>query len=152
MTAFRFGNVLGSAGSVVPIFRDQITRGRPVRIADLARQVIELSGKIPDVDVTIEFTGLKPGKKLAKVLSDEGEEVRPCVNGIMEIGMVDTTCRLRSTKIDQLVKLSRSRPDGVARCVFELLESICAVFPSRDSVSVNNTHRPAVLSKADRAC
>jgi O-antigen biosynthesis protein WbqV len=136
MTAVRFGNVLGSAGSVVPIFRDQIARGgpvtvthpevnrffmtipeavqlvlhsaaigagsrpgaprkfllemgEPVRIADLARQMIELSGKTPDVDVMIEFTGLKPGEKLAEVLSDEGEEVCPCVEGIMEVRMGD---------------------------------------------------------------
>jgi O-antigen biosynthesis protein WbqV len=132
MTAVRFGNVLGSAGSVVPIFRDQIARGvpvtvthpdvnrffmtipeavqlvlhstaisagpgpggprkfllemgEPVKIVDLARQMIELSGKIPDVDVLIEFTGLKPGEKLAELLSDEGEDVSPCVEGIMEL-------------------------------------------------------------------
>lgn len=132
MTAVRFGNVLGSAGSVVPIFRDQIARGgpvtvthpevnrffmtipeavqlvlhsaaigtveaearprkfllemgEPVRIADLARQMIELSGKRPDVDIMIEFTGLKPGEKLAEVLSDDGEKVRPCIEGIMEL-------------------------------------------------------------------
>lgn len=132
MMAVRFGNVLGSAGSVVPIFRDQIARGgpvtvthpdvnrffmtipeavqlvlhsaaigassqiasprkfllemgEPVKIADLARQMIELCGKTPDVDVNIEFTGLKPGEKLTEVLSDEGEEVRPCVEGIVEL-------------------------------------------------------------------
>lgn len=132
MTAVRFGNVLGSAGSVVPIFQDQIARGgpvtvthpevnrffmtipeavqlvlhsaaigtgspaapprkfllemgEPVRIADLARQMIELSGKTPGVDVMIEFSGLKPGEKLAEVLSDESEDVRPCVDGIMEV-------------------------------------------------------------------
>jgi O-antigen biosynthesis protein WbqV len=138
MTAVRFGNVLGSAGSVVPIFRDQIARGGPVtvthpevnrffmtipeavqlvlhstaistatigvsgsegggprkfllemgqsvKIVDLARQMIELSGKVPDVDVMIEFSGLKPGEKLAEILSDDGETVQPCVEGIMEL-------------------------------------------------------------------
>lgn len=132
MTAVRFGNVLGSAGSVVPIFRQQIARGgpvtvthpevnrffmtipeavqlvlhsaaiaspasagasrkfllemgEPVRIADLARQMIELSGKTPDVDIMIDYTGLKPGEKLAEALSDEGEQVRPCVEGVMEL-------------------------------------------------------------------
>ena len=132
MTAVRFGNVLGSAGSVVPIFRDQIARGgpvtvthpevnrffmtipeavqlvlhsaaigaastagcprkfllemgEPVKIADLARQMIELSGKVPDVDVMIEFTGLKPGEKMSEILSSEDEIVSRSSNFIMEV-------------------------------------------------------------------
>lgn len=131
MTAVRFGNVLGSAGSVVPIFRDQIARGgpvtvthpdvnrffmtipeavqlvlhstaisaqgeksprkfllemgEPVKIVDMARQMIALSGKIPDVDVMIQFTGLKSGEKLGEVLSDVGEEVLSRTDGIMEL-------------------------------------------------------------------
>ncbi len=132
LSAVRFGNVLGSAGSVVPIFRDQIARGgpvtvthpdvnryfmtipeavqlvlhstavkagrddngpskfllemgEPVRIADLARQMIELSGRTPDVDIRIEFTGLKQGEKLAEVLADDDENPQPCVDGILEV-------------------------------------------------------------------
>lgn len=132
MTAVRFGNVLGSAGSVVPIFRDQIARGgpvtvthpdvnryfmtipeavqlvlhsaaigaaskggaarkfllemgEPVRIADLARQMIELSGKVPDVDIMIKFTGLKPGEKISEILSCEDEIVSRCSEFIMEV-------------------------------------------------------------------
>lgn len=174
MTAVRFGNVLGSAGSVVPIFREQIARGgpvtvthpdvnrffmtipeavqlvlhsaaigasaraslprkfllemgEPVRIADLARQMIELSGKIPDVDVMVEYTGLTPGEKLAEVLSDEGEEVIPCVEGIMEVAVTDASICFSKAEAEELIDLARSGiGDEASRYLFNVLATICA--------------------------
>ena len=169
--AVRFGNVLGSAGSVVPIFKSQIERGgpvtvthpemerffmtipeaaqlvlhataantegdgrdarlfllemgAPVRILDLARQMIALSGRTPGRDIEIEITGLRPGEKLTESLLDETERSAPCAPKVME---VISSAALQVTP-GHLTELQRLAEDGAAdevrRALFDLVAQI----------------------------
>lgn len=161
LCAVRFGNVLGSAGSVVPIFQQQIAAGgpvtvthpdvdryfmtipeavqlvlhstaisaarpaneankfllemgQPVKIAQLARQMIELAGKTPDVDILIHYSGLKPGEKMTEVLFDDGEEVSSCADGIMEVKSALAAGRLSEVDVERLIE-DAFRMDGDVR-------------------------------------
>jgi O-antigen biosynthesis protein WbqV len=170
-SAVRFGNVLGSAGSVVPIFRSQIERGgpvtvthpdmaryfmtipeaaqlvlhataasaeedagrarlfllemgEPVRIMDLARQMIALSGATPGKDVEIEVTGLRPGEKLTEALLDETERSVPCAPKVMEV-VSSSSVRVTANHLLELEShAARGHMEEVRQALFELVAQI----------------------------
>jgi len=153
----RFGNVLGSTGSVVPLFQRQLARGgpltvthpdiaryfmtvreavelvlqattlgiadpaaggkiyvldmgEPVRIVDLARQMIRLAGLRPDRDIEIVFTGLRPGEKLHEELFHAGEAlVETAASGIRLADPRTSDAAMLARALDELESLARAR-------------------------------------------
>jgi FlaA1/EpsC-like NDP-sugar epimerase len=165
--AVRFGNVLASNGSVVPLFLSQIAKGGPVtvthpemrryfmlipeavqlvlqaaaigddgsilvldmgeqvKVADLARDVIRLSGFIPDVEIEITYTGMRPGEKLHEDLVGPGEQVEPArVPKVMKV--MGRTLQPASHLHASLEALERAALEGRDD---DVVEQLCRIVP-----------------------
>ena len=162
--AVRFGNVLGSNGSVIPLFKKQIDEGGPVtvthkditryfmtipeavslvlqasryakggeifvldmgdpvKIDDMARNLIKLSGLIPDVDIRIEYTGLRPGEKLyeEKLMDEEG--IQTTANKLIFIGKpIDMDDEWFMNKLAELDNESKNDDESIKAYVMEIV-------------------------------
>ena len=169
----RFGNVLGSNGSVIPRFREQIAKGGPVtvthpditrffmtipeacrlvmeaatmstgnqifvfdmgesvKIDDLARRMIQLAGYTPDVDIKIEYSGLRPGEKLYEEVLSDHENTLPTNHSRIRIAKVreyDYADAL--TSVDELEDLSRKVD---IQTMVKLMKQIVPEFISKNS-------------------
>lgn len=163
-TAVRFGNVLGSNGSVIPIFRQQIKAGgpvtvthpdiiryfmtipeavnlvlqcsayanggeifildmgEPVKIVDLAKKMIRLSGHVPGEDIKIEFTGLRPGEKLyEELLIDEKNLIETDNERIFVAQMGSMDVEATSQKIADLIRYAYDESKDIRAEIKELV-------------------------------
>lgn len=162
--AVRFGNVLGSNGSVIPLFKKQIAEGGPVtvtdkniiryfmtipeavslvlqaayyarggeifvldmgdpvKIDDMARNLIRLSGYEPDVDIMIEYTGLRPGEKLYEELLMDEEGLQETENKLIYIGKpIEMNDEWFQEKLKELERESKMEDGRIKEIVAEIV-------------------------------
>ena len=176
--AVRFGNVLGSNGSVIPLFKKQIAQGgpvtvtdkriiryfmtipeavslvlqasyyanggeifvlemgEPVKIDDMARNLIRLSGYTPDVDIQIVYTGLRPGEKLYEEMLMDEEGMQDTENKLIHIGRpIEMDDEWFLEKLRELDEASRGESDRIRMLVSQVVTTY-KYTPEREKVSV----------------
>lgn len=169
----RFGNVLGSNGSVIPLFKRQIERGgpvtvthqeitrffmtipeacrlvleasvigksgyiyifdmgEPVKIVDLAKKMIELSGFVPEKDIKIEFTGLRPGEKLYEELLNDSEITENTLHEKIKMAKVrQYNFSDILSQIDEIIELAKNNED---RQLVSAMKILVPEFKSKNS-------------------
>ncbi|NQS72522.1 MAG: polysaccharide biosynthesis protein, partial [Desulfobulbaceae bacterium] len=167
----RFGNVLGSSGSVIPLFTRQIERGgpvtvthpevtryfmlaeeaaqlilqagamgeggeifilkmgQPIKIADMARELIRLCGKEPDTEIAIEFIGLRAGEKLYEELITEGEGIVATLHEKIMVLKSDTRplCPQLHAQLQALTSLAAQQNSlGIKNVLHEMVDEYTA--------------------------
>ncbi|NQV99375.1 MAG: polysaccharide biosynthesis protein [Rhodospirillales bacterium] len=185
----RFGNVLGSTGSVVPLFQKQLVAGgpltvthpdmtryfmtireavelilqsatlgrqirdshdqgkifvldmgEPIKILDLARQMIRLAGLQPEKDVTIEITGIRPGEKLFEEVLHDGENlVHTNTQGILLAAPRTTELARIATAIDQLIEICAK---GDAPAGIEIIKAFVPEYQPTDPLQTRQESVP----------
>lgn len=170
--AVRFGNVLGSNGSVIPLFKKQIEQGgpvtvthpdiiryfmtipeavslvlqagayakggeifvldmgEPVKILDLAKNLIRLSGYTPEVDIPIVFTGLRPGEKLYEEILMDEEGLQETPNKLIHIGKpIDFDMTELENQLKELYEIANQDTDIIRN---EVMKIVKTYHPAKD--------------------
>lgn len=186
-TVVRFGNVLGSRGSIIPIFKNQIANGgpvtithpdmyrffmtipeavylvlqaasmenggetfvlnmgEPVRILDLAEDLIRLSGLEPHRDIEISFTGIRPGEKLTEELWDEGTPLTKTLHP--DIFHLDADASSPSLNLSQAIdSLSRLCHSADTDAIITLLDELIPGSSIRQPSESNVKSQPSLLT------
>lgn len=175
--AVRFGNVLGSRGSVIPIFKEQIMAGgpvtithpemrryfmtateavllvlqaaaigqggevfvldmgEPVKIVDLAKDMIRMAGKTPDVDIPIVFTGMRPGEKLFEDLLSAEEGTEATRRDRIYVARMRSTANGSGAILPQIDHIEELLSEGNDAAVLAALQQVVSTYKSNGVTS-----------------